>query len=53
MTRTGRRYGTKSLACPKCKLRVKTGSGRNGLTFRGKTMERLLKHLREVHNEKM
>lgn len=52
MTRTQRRAGTKALVCHDCQRRVKPNPGRQTRTvmsFRGKSLARLERHLREVH----
>jgi hypothetical protein len=52
MSRVGRRAGTKALVCMECvkQTRNKTGvTPRNIGSFRGKTRERLNRHIREVH----
>ena len=49
LSRSRRKAGTKSLACPECQAMHKANDGRTIRSFRGRTLKRLLKHRREVH----
>ena len=53
MSRVQRRSGTKALRCMECQHRLGSGAKGGGLLFRGKSRERLNKHLREVHGRKI
>ncbi len=54
MSRVTRRAGTKALVCMHCQRQVKDKAGkttRTVMSFRGKSLARLMRHLREVHGQ--
>ena len=54
MSRVSRRNGTKALACMECQRMYGAKPGteqRTVMSFRGKSLARLERHLREVHGK--